>query len=84
MAHWDPNKETVLEADLSGYAIGGCLSQRDEKGVLHPVAYHSQKKTPGEANYPVHDKELSVIIYYMQQWDLELQSTKFFKVLLDY
>ena len=84
LAHWDPDKKTVVEADSSGYAIGGCLSQYDEEGALHPVAYHSQKKTPGEANYPVHDKELSAIICCLQQWDSELRSTKSFTVLSDH
>lgn len=26
LAQWDPEKETVLEADYSGYALGECLS----------------------------------------------------------
>jgi hypothetical protein len=84
LAHWDPDKETVVEADSSGYAIGACLSQYDERGKLHPVAYYSQKKTPAQANYPIHDKELLAIISCLQQWDSELRSTKSFKVLSDH
>ncbi|KAI1003414.1 hypothetical protein K3495_g4793 [Podosphaera aphanis] len=31
LAIWDDEKETVLETDSSGYVLGGCLSQKDEK-----------------------------------------------------
>ncbi|CCE29236.1 uncharacterized protein CPUR_02929 [Claviceps purpurea 20.1] len=41
LAQWDPERDTVAEADSSGEALGGCLSQYSDKGVLHPVAYHS-------------------------------------------
>ncbi len=81
LAHWDPDRETVVEADSSGYAIGGCLSQYNEDGKLHPVAYFSQKKSPTQSNYPIHDKELWAIISYLQQWDSELRSTRSFIVL---
>jgi predicted aspartyl protease len=39
LAHWDPEKETIVEADSSGYAVGGCLSQYDKEGKLHSVVY---------------------------------------------
>ena len=32
LAQWDPDRETMLEADSSGYAIGGCLIQKQETG----------------------------------------------------
>src|SRR4051794_28816158 len=41
LAQFDPEKETVLEADSSGWSIGGVLSQYDKKGELHPCAYFS-------------------------------------------
>jgi hypothetical protein len=84
LAHWDPDRETIVEADSSGYAVGACLAQYDEKGKLHPVAYYSRKKTSGESNYPIHDKELCAIVSSLQQWDSELRSTKSFTVLSDH
>lgn len=68
LAMWDDEKETVLEADSSGYVIGGCLSQKDEVGLLRPIAYFSKKMSPAEANYDIHDKELLAIIRCMEEW----------------
>ncbi|KAI0991828.1 hypothetical protein K3495_g16359 [Podosphaera aphanis] len=68
LALWDDKKETVLEADCSGYVMGGCLSQKDEKGVLRPVAYLSKKLSPAESNYDIHDKELLAIVRCMEEW----------------
>ncbi|KAI0995652.1 hypothetical protein K3495_g12528 [Podosphaera aphanis] len=40
LAQWDPERHMVLEADCSGYALGGCLSQGDDLGHLRLVAYY--------------------------------------------
>ncbi|KAI1007186.1 hypothetical protein K3495_g1032 [Podosphaera aphanis] len=42
LALWDDEKDTILEADCSGYVIEGCLSQKDENGYLGPVAHFSR------------------------------------------
>ncbi|CCE29239.1 uncharacterized protein CPUR_02932 [Claviceps purpurea 20.1] len=63
LAQWDPDGQTVVEADSSGDAIGGCLSQYDARGILHPVAYHSARLTAPQRNYTIHDKELFSIKY---------------------
>ena len=34
LAQFDPDRETVVEADSSGYAAGGVLSQYDDEGLL--------------------------------------------------
>ncbi|KAI0993816.1 hypothetical protein K3495_g14368, partial [Podosphaera aphanis] len=66
LALFSAEKETYLEADASGYAIGGVLSQIDEKNRLRPVGYFSRKLTPAESNYNIHDKELLAIITTMR------------------
>jgi hypothetical protein len=59
LAQFDPDHETVLETDSSGYCSGGVLSQ--VKGdVLRPVAFFSKKHSPAECNYPIYDKELLI------------------------
>ena len=74
----------MVEADSSGYAIRGVLSQYDTKQRLRPVAFFSKKLSPEESNYPIHDKELLAIILCLQQWDAELRSVKEFTVLSDH
>jgi transposase InsO family protein len=85
LAQWDPDRETVVETDSSGYADGGCLAQYDDQHRLRPVAYFSKKKLPAEVNYPIHDKEMLAVILCLKQWDAELRSTKApFTVLTDH
>ncbi|KAI1003078.1 hypothetical protein K3495_g5129 [Podosphaera aphanis] len=62
LAQWDPEKDTVLEADYSGYALGGCLSKKDDLGKLRTIAYFSRRLNSAQANYPIHDKEMHAIV----------------------
>jgi hypothetical protein len=43
----DQTKPFKVEVDASNYAVGAVLMQRDDKNVLHPVAFFS--KTMNEA-----------------------------------
>lgn len=63
----------MLEADSSGYAIGGCLLQKQEENVWKPVACYSRKLTGAEMNYEIHDKELLAVVACMKEWDAELR-----------
>jgi transposase InsO family protein len=74
---YDPEKETVVETDCSGYALGGVLRQRGEDGLLHPIAYHSRKLTPAEVNYPIHDKEMLAVLSTITEWRPMLQGIRF-------
>jgi hypothetical protein len=76
LAHFDPEKPTILEADCSGYSLGACLSQVDRNGLLRPVAYFSQKLSPAQSNYEIHDKEMLAIVKAMEEWRSELVSTR--------
>ena len=84
LMQFDPDRETVLEADASGYATGGVLSQYDEEGVLRPCAFFSQKNSPAECNYEIYEKELLAIIKCTRQWSAELRSAGRFRVLTDH
>ena len=47
--------------------------------------YYLKKHTPVESNYEIHDKELLVIIRYLEVWDTELWSVlKGFNIITDY
>lgn len=62
LQHFDREKVAVVESDASDYVSSGVLSQYDNNGVLHPVAYFSKKMLPAECNYEIYDKELLAII----------------------
>ena len=72
----DPDKPAILETDASDYAIGAILSQKDEQGRKHPVAFYSRKMTPAELNYNVHDKELLVIVAVLLEWRVYLKGAR--------
>lgn len=84
LTQFDPERETVVEADSSGYAVGGVLSQYDDEGLLRPCAYFSRKNTPAECNYEVHDKELLAIICCLKEWESELTSVQKFRIITDH
>ena len=75
LRHYNPDKEAILEADASDYVTGGILSQYDDEGILHPVAYYSKKMLPAECNYHIYDKELLAIIRCLEAWRPELEAT---------
>lgn len=74
LAQWDPDQETVMEVDCSGYALGRCLSQKDSNGTLRPVAYYSRRLNSAEVNYPRHDREMLALVSCLREWQAELQS----------
>jgi hypothetical protein len=55
-------KPFFIECDMSDYATGAILSQKDKNGKLHPVASLSKSMAPAEQNYNIFDKELLTII----------------------
>ena len=81
---FNPDRETVLKTDLSGYCTRGVLMQYNNSGVLRPCAFMSKKNLPAECNYPIYDKELLAIVKCLREWNSELRSVLEFKVLTDY
>ncbi|KAG0155742.1 hypothetical protein PDIDSM_2915 [Penicillium digitatum] len=59
---FDWSKEIVLETDASDFVSAGVLSQYDDAGILHPIAFFSKKHSAAECNYEIYDKELLAII----------------------
>jgi len=76
LAHFDPDRECIVETDASDYVSAGILSQYDDSEVLHPVAYFSKKHSPAECNYEIYDKELMAIIRAFEEWRPHLESAK--------
>lgn len=55
-------KEFFLETDASILGIGAVLSQPQEDGLTHPVAYASRALSPQEANYSITELETLVVV----------------------
>jgi hypothetical protein len=85
LAFFNYNKKTVLEIDASDWASGEVLSQYDQEGVLHPIAYFSAKHSAQECNYEIYNKELLAIIKSLEEWRPELQgSQEEFEIITDH
>lgn len=76
LAHPDPEKQYFMEMDASGVVIGAILSQRQDDGYLHPIAFRSQSFKPAELNYDTFNKELLAIVDSCKEWRLYLEGTK--------
>ena len=60
---FDPARRAVLTTDASNIAIAAILTQPDDEGHQHPVAYESRKLTAAERNYPAHVLELLAVVH---------------------
>ena len=61
-------KPIYIETDTLDYALGACISQKNNQGWLYSVAFLSRKFTSAELNYQIHDKELMAIVAICQEW----------------
>jgi transposase InsO family protein len=76
LRHFDRTRTCYVECDASDYVSAGVLSQKDDEGVLHPVAYFSRKMSPAECNYEIYDKELLAIIRCFEEWRPDLEGSE--------
>ena len=65
---YDPDHNTQVEVDASGFATGMVLSQEGEDGKWHPVVFHSESMSDAECNYEIYNKEMLAIICALQAW----------------
>ena len=72
LSHFHHGKPTRVETDASQGVVAGVLSQLQEDGQWHPVAYFSETLQKAEHNYHIHDKELLAVIRALQFWRAEL------------
>lgn len=60
---FDPARRSVLTTDSSGIAVAAILTQPDDAGHQHPIAYESRKLTATERAYPAHTLELLAVVH---------------------
>ena len=60
---FDPARRAVLTTDASGIAVAAILTQPDDAGHQHPIAYESRKLTATERAYPAHTLELLAVVH---------------------
>jgi phospholipid-translocating ATPase len=53
----------LLETDASIVGLGAILSQQQEDGKYHPIAYASRSLIPSERNYPISELETLAIVW---------------------
>jgi hypothetical protein len=73
---FDPDRQVELETDASDFALGGQIGQRDDNGVLHPIAFYSHKMHGAELNYPIYDKEFLTIVNCFKEFRHYLRGSK--------
>ena len=52
-----------IQTDASDRALGGVLVQEG-----HPMAFENGKLNNDEQRYSTHEKEMMVVVHYLQQW----------------
>lgn len=77
LSYPDWGKPFILTTDASDKAIGSVLSQKDNDGVEHPVAFASRVLQPPEINYSTVEKELLSVVWSTQHFKPYLYGTKF-------
>ena len=76
--HFDLERHIRVETDVSGYPIGGVLSQltSDNSGQWHPVAFFLREMIPAETRYETHDGELLAIVKAFKTWKHYLEGSQ--------
>ena len=70
-------KTFVLQTDASNVGIGSVLSQVDDSGEEHPVAYASRKLLPRETRYAAVEKECLAVVESIRSFRVYLEGRHF-------
>ncbi|XP_015748886.1 PREDICTED: uncharacterized protein K02A2.6-like [Acropora digitifera] len=57
LAHYNPNRQTVIAADASSTGLGAVLLQKQDNGQRRPICYISRSLSEAERNYAVIERE---------------------------
>ena len=85
LAIFDPERETILETNVSNYTVGAYLTQKGDNGKMRTIAFYSYKMTGPELNYDIHDKEFLAVVEALREWRVYLEGTKYsVQIYIDY
>ena len=68
------HKDFILETDTSAQGLGAILSQQQEDGQVHPVAYASRALSPSERNYSITEMEMLAVVWAISHFQFYLYS----------
>ena len=71
----DQTRPFQIECDASKYASGAVLTQQDNNGDRHPMAFLSKTFSETERNYEIYDRELLAIIRALEEWRHYIQGS---------
>ena len=77
------SKPYVLETDASQVGLGAILSQRDEKGSLHPIAYGGKPLSDHEKKWHIRELELYAIVWSVEHFRAYLEGADY-EILTDH
>ena len=72
LAYFDPRRKTTLTVDASPTGLGGILSQQDDHGEVHVVAYASKALSDVETRYSQTEREALAVIWACEHYHLYL------------
>lgn len=65
----DCNQPFQIHVDASAIAVGGCLTQLDEKGNYKPIAFVSRKLNNTQRNWATIEREAYAVLFGLQKFD---------------
>ena len=71
----DQTRPFQIECDASKYASGAVLTQQDNNGDRHPVAFLLKTFNEMEQNYEIYNRELLAIIQALEEWRHYIQGS---------
>ena len=84
LAHPDMDKAFILHTDASDLGLGAVLSQIQDDGKEHPIAYAARALKPYEKNYVTHDKECLAIKFGIEHFRHYLYGGPKFSIVTDH
>ena len=63
------DRDFIIQTDASEYAVGACLTQLDDEGLEHPIAFASYKFSDTQRRWSTIEKEGFAIIFALRKFD---------------